>query len=150
MRSNDAYIGLPHDVFCFTMLQEIVARAIGREIGTYRHFVGSMHLYEEHRQLAQNLINEGYQARIEMPPMPVGDPWASIEIVLAAEARIRTAEIFDADLLGLDPYWCDLVRMLQIFFSRDDQYIATLRDSMSFQRYRPYISSRMGKGREAR
>lgn len=26
MRSNDVYWGLPHDVFCFTMLQEIVAR----------------------------------------------------------------------------------------------------------------------------
>ena len=28
MRSNDAYIGLPHDVFAFTMIQEIVARAL--------------------------------------------------------------------------------------------------------------------------
>ena len=26
MRSNDAYFGLPHDIFCFTMLQELVAR----------------------------------------------------------------------------------------------------------------------------
>jgi thymidylate synthase len=33
MRSNDAYLGLPHDVFCFTMLQEIIARSLGREIG---------------------------------------------------------------------------------------------------------------------
>ena len=24
LRSNDAYLGLPHDVFCFTMLQEIM------------------------------------------------------------------------------------------------------------------------------
>src|SRR5690606_4963573 len=23
MRSNDAFLGLPHDIFCFTMLQEI-------------------------------------------------------------------------------------------------------------------------------
>lgn len=29
MRSNDAYIGLPHDVFCFTMLQEVLARTLG-------------------------------------------------------------------------------------------------------------------------
>ena len=52
MRSNDAYIGLPHDVFCFTMLQEIVARSLNREIGSYRHFVGSMHLYDPDRSRA--------------------------------------------------------------------------------------------------
>lgn len=146
MRSNDAYIGLPHDVFCFTMLQEVIARTLDCEIGIYRHFVGSMHLYDTDRPQAQSLIDEGFQSRIEMPPMPVGDPWPAIRSVLAAEARIRTGEIFDAGLLGLDPYWCDLVRMLQIFFSEDDQYIETLRDNMSFKRYRPYILSRMGKG----
>lgn len=32
MRSNDAYIGLPHDVFAFTMLQEIIANTIGVEL----------------------------------------------------------------------------------------------------------------------
>jgi len=46
MRSNDAYLGLPHDTFCFTMLQEIVARSIGAELGIYRHFAASMHIYE--------------------------------------------------------------------------------------------------------
>ena len=35
MRSNDAFIGLPHDIFAFTMLQEIMARSLGLELGTY-------------------------------------------------------------------------------------------------------------------
>ena len=60
MRSNDAFIGFPHDVFCFTMLQEIVARAIDLEVGSYRHFVGSMHLYDTDRLHARNLIEEGF------------------------------------------------------------------------------------------
>ena len=47
MRSNDAFLGLPHDVFSFTMLQEIVARTLGIELGSYKHAVGSLHLYEE-------------------------------------------------------------------------------------------------------
>jgi thymidylate synthase len=145
MRSNDAYIGLPHDVFCFTMLQEIIARTLDCEIGSYRHFVGSMHLYETDRSRAQSLVEEGFQSRIEMPPMPAGDPWPAIRSVLAAEARIRTGESFDANILGLDPYWSDLIRILQIFFSLDDQYKGALRDVMSFQRYRPYISSRLGR-----
>jgi thymidylate synthase len=144
MRSNDAYIGLPHDVFCFTMLQEVVARSLDQEVGRYTHFVGNMHLYDEHRALAQNLVDEGYQARIEMPPMPRGDPWQSIGTVLAAEARIRTGEVFDANLPGLDPYWSDLIRILQTFIS-DDERIDTLKGSMSFQRYAPYILSRKGR-----
>ncbi len=44
MRSNDAYIGLPHDVFCFTMLQELLARTLGVGVGRYYHFAMSMHL----------------------------------------------------------------------------------------------------------
>lgn len=149
MRSNDAYIGFPHDVFCFTMLQEIVGRTLGCELGGYRRFVGSMHLYDTDRPHAANLIEEGFQSRIEMPPMPVGDPWPAIGVVLAAEARIRSGQFFDANLLGLDPYWSDLIRMLQVFFSHDDKCIETLRDSMSFQRYRPYIESRLSKVRDA-
>jgi thymidylate synthase len=120
MRSNDAYIGLPHDVFCFTMLQEIVARSINREIGSYRHFVGSMHLYDRDRVHAESLVGEGFQSRIAMPPMPAEDPWPAIAVVLAAEARIRVGEMFDASQLGLDPYWSDLIRLLQIFSSHDD------------------------------
>ena len=149
MRSNDAYIGLPHDVFCFTMLQEIVARSINREIGSYRHFVGSMHLYDPDRAHAASLIGEGFQSRVAMPPMPVGDPWPAIAAVLAAEARIRSGEMFDANQLGLDPYWSDLIRLLQIFSSHDEPYIETLSDSMSFQRYRLYIASRIERAHDA-
>jgi len=37
MRSNDAVWGLPHDVFCFTMIQEMMARALDAELGEYYH-----------------------------------------------------------------------------------------------------------------
>lgn len=38
MRSNDAYLGFPHDVFFFTMIQELVARSLGIRVGDYHHF----------------------------------------------------------------------------------------------------------------
>jgi thymidylate synthase len=147
MRSNDAYLGLPHDVFCFTMLQEIIARSLDCEIGSYRHFVGSMHLYDQDRPDAAALVDEGFQSRIEMPPMPLGDPWPSIDALLKAETRIRSGETFDANDLGLDLYWSDLVRLLQIFFSHDDKYMETVSDDMSFQRYRMYIAPRIARAR---
>jgi thymidylate synthase len=114
MRSNDAYLGLPHDVFAFTMLQEIVARAVGVELGEYIHFAGSLHLYAEHYEKADAYIREDWQALVPMPEMPGGDPWPSIAGVLAFEALSRdncASELPD----DMDPYWADLCRLLAAF-----------------------------------
>ena len=59
MRSNDVYLGLPHDVFSFTMIQELVARRLGAELGTYRHIVGSLHLYDRDNEAVSRYLNEG-------------------------------------------------------------------------------------------
>jgi len=47
MRSNDAWLGMPNDWFCFMMLQHLVAGFIGCEVGRYIHQAGSLHLYEK-------------------------------------------------------------------------------------------------------
>jgi thymidylate synthase len=145
MRSNDAYFGLPHDVFCFTMLQEIVARALGCELGSYRHFAGSMHIYKERWDDAQHFVDERYQPRIAMPPMPVGDPWPAISTVLDVEQRIRKGDDVDVGALtSLSDYWRDLLRIVQIFFAKEDHAkIAKVADQFSFKRFRPYILGRM-------
>jgi thymidylate synthase len=143
MRSNDAYLGLPHDVFCFTMLQEIVAKSLDCEIGEYRHFVGSMHLYDSDKDDAEALIGEDFQSRVQMPAMPAGDPWKAIGAILEAESRIRNGDRLDADEYGLQPYWADLIRLLQVFFSKDAAYIRDLMTKMDYQRFRPYILSRI-------
>ena len=72
MRSNDAFRGLPHDAFSFTMIQEIMARILGHELGTYTQFVGSLHLYDSDLQLSRQYLEEGWQPtqRVAMPPMP--------------------------------------------------------------------------------
>src|SRR5690606_23406544 len=44
MRSNDVFLGLPHDIFAFTIIQEIMARSLGCDLGDYKHFVCSLHL----------------------------------------------------------------------------------------------------------
>src|SRR5579859_5692389 len=118
MRSNDAYRGLPHDVFCFTMLQEIMARTIGADVGTYKHAVGSLHLYKKDLMMAQQFLEEGLQQTVgvAMPEMPAGDPWPSIGIMLKAESQIRMAGKVDDVILGTAaPYWADLIRLLMVF-----------------------------------
>lgn len=149
MRSNDAYIGLPHDVFCFTMLQEIIARSLNVELGTYKHFVGSLHLYEKDIGGASQYLEEGWQSStISMPLMPVTDPWPAIKVLLKAESDIRGNAEIELDKLGLDPYWADLVRLLQIFRhykNKEANEIARIKEEMSSHIYGAYIEKQQRK-----
>jgi thymidylate synthase len=150
MRSNDVWLGLSHDVFCFTMLQEIVARSLAVELGAYKHAVGSLHLYVKSLENARSFLDEGWQStQSPMPPMPTGDPWPSIASLLRAESSIRTAGTLDDGILGdVDPYWADLIRLLQVFRSKKDkdaERIKELRGRMSSKVYFPFIDKVLGQ-----
>jgi len=56
MRSNDIVWGLTYDLFVFTMIQEYVARRLGLILGRYYHNAGSLHLYERHFSMADDII----------------------------------------------------------------------------------------------
>ena len=117
MRSNDAYFGLPHDVFSFTMIQELAARTLGCELGTYSHYAGSLHIYADYLDAAKQYIEEGWQDReyAAMPRMPAGDPWPSVRSWLKSEEAIRAGRRLPKCLVrDLDDYWSDLVRLLQV------------------------------------
>ena len=91
MRSNDVFRGLPHDLFCFTMLQELIARSVGVELGSYHHMVGSSHMYEEDAKQLEEFIAEGWQATtLAMPTMPLGDPCSGVTHLLNVERQLRT------------------------------------------------------------
>ena len=144
MRSNDAYKGLPHDVFSFTMMQEIMACALGVDVGTYKHFAGSFHLYDENRGAAERFLGEGFQStQRAMPTMPQGNPWPSIKIVLEAESALRKGSTLPTDhLQHLDGYWADLIRLLQVFRLGRDQRPDEIRKmvpDLCSDTYRPFI-----------
>lgn len=149
MRSNDVFLGLPHDVFCFTMIQEIIARSLSVELGYYKHSVGSIHLYEENEGEASQFLGEGWQStEMAMPPMPVGDQWPAIQAFLEAEEGLRTKGDIVIDLLDLEPYWADLIRLLQIFrYWKDNNKgeIIDLRNRMSSNIYNSFINSKLNR-----
>lgn len=148
MRSNDAFVGLPHDVFAFTMLQEIFARTLGVELGSYRHAVGSLHLYKRDRANARDYLKEGWQATIAMPRMPRGNPWPQLRKLVRAEAAIRSGK--SVRLGAFDSYWGDLARLLMIyrrFKDRNSVSIVRLKREMAARIYDPYIEDkRVGAG----
>lgn len=147
MRSNDAYLGLPHDVFCFTMLQEIIARSLDVEIGQYSHAVGSLHLYEKDKIAAEQYLNEGFQSsKLRMPDMPTGDPWPSIRKMLELEKIIRENENQDLLSYDLDAYWLDIAYLLKIhtLFERElYDSIESIKQKISTPAYNRFIEKRI-------
>lgn len=148
MRSNDAWLGLPHDIFCFTMIQEIVARSIGVDVGSYKHAIGSLHLYDRDANHASAFLAEGYQpTSTTMPAMPEGDPRPAIERFLQFEQRIRGGGAVGSDELSkLEGYWADLVRLLQTygaFRAKDGKEIERTRARMQSPSYDPFIAAKL-------
>ena len=147
MRSNDAFWGLPHDVFSFTMLQEIMARMLEIELGEYSHFAGSLHVYDRHAAEVERFLAEGVQGTVEaaMLPMPPANPWPSIRVFRRAEAAIRTGLPLEEEVNTLDSYWQDLVRLLMVFrHSKNNEFkaISRIKDEMVDRVYREYIAMR--------
>lgn len=144
MRSNDAYVGLPHDIFAFTMLQEIMARSLNAELGFYRHSVGSLHLYEPNVDAANRYLSEGFQDTKPMPIMPKKDPWDSIGVLKKAEESLRLGDT--SPIQGLkdqvEPFWADLIRILEIFAlnksGADKRAIVAIKNDMKSDVYESY------------
>lgn len=152
MRSNDAYWGLPHDVFAFTMLQELVARAVGVDVGEYKHCVGSLHLYDYHHESAKAFLGEAWQGTVPMPEMPEGEPWPSVGEVQRAERVLREGGQYSLAGTSLTPYWQDLVRLLMAYRAdrnKDIGALRTFRGEMSSTSYRVFIDARIDKLEEA-
>jgi len=165
MRSNDVIKGLPHDVFSFTTLQEIAARELDKELGSYYHSVASLHLYDDKeddkpRSQAERYLAEGLHEHVPMPAMPKGNPWDSLNRVIEAEAQIRGAKDDGGSIEGLNPYWMDFVWLLRIhreFKSLDtrsapiaERYavlrpIAEMMKELSSDVYKLYVQDRLNR-----
>jgi thymidylate synthase len=146
MRSNDATLGLPHDIFAFTMLQEIIARSIGAKLGSYHHSVGSLHMYLKHAEKARKYLEEGWQETIEMPEMPDGDPWPHVERLVEAERSIRTAGISAADFHDLPTYWFQLALLLEFHYSSKNSNLAGMARAaklLGLSVYDPHIRQKL-------
>jgi len=58
MRSNDVWFGLPYDIFCFMMLQQMIADELGLRYGFYQHQPGSLHIYDKHMSKAKEINDQ--------------------------------------------------------------------------------------------
>lgn len=92
MRSNDAWLGLPYDVFQFTQLQRSLARSLGVSPGEYTHTAASLHLYESD---LDNVVNIKTNFMPAWEPDGIGDTLETIPTVMQ---RARMIGAWPGDL----------------------------------------------------
>lgn len=91
MRSNDAWLGLPYDVFQFTQLQRTVANLLGVFPSTYTHHAVSLHLYQSDVNHVRRLeIDEDHVA--EWLPRGLGQNGQTFEQVRNAAELLILAD----------------------------------------------------------
>jgi len=66
MRSQDAVWGLTNDVACFHFLWEMLAKMLRVPQGTYTHKVDSLHVYERHFKMLDELLKQGMNGYYEV------------------------------------------------------------------------------------
>jgi len=79
--------------------------------------------------------------------MPPGDPWPAVEVFRQAEQAIRNGqELANGALKNVNPYWSDLIRLLQVFRSLKDKTfdrVKVLRREISSEVYHLFIDQRV-------
>ncbi|HJO92326.1 MAG TPA: thymidylate synthase [Victivallales bacterium] len=68
MRSNDLIYGLTYDLpwFCYTQAE--IANRTNNEVGQYKHYAASLHVYEKHFDMLEKIANHG-QSLLFKPPI---------------------------------------------------------------------------------
>lgn len=55
MRSNDLIYGFTYDLPWFCLVQKKMAKKLNKEVGSYYHYTQSMHIYEKHFKILENI-----------------------------------------------------------------------------------------------
>lgn len=153
MRSNDAWLGLPYDVFNFTMIQQFIAALLQVEPGWYHHQVGSMHLYGSNKEQAEKLLAESpdkipvISNKLVVAPMPpeVMTVFTGISL-LDKDVSAEDHESW-LDLSGVRNYvdWLDLLELCCFKFSKRDDLLPPKYQSLT-EYWRSYGAEQASPG----
>lgn len=90
MRSNDLIFGTTNDAFCFWGIGQLlywclVAERPTLKMGTYTHFANSLHIYERHFKMVEQIIADGMSGYnpIAVPMMTPGEA----QLLVASQGR---------------------------------------------------------------
>jgi hypothetical protein len=139
MRSSNVVRLLAHDIFTYTMLVELVAAAIDRDLGTLHVFCLSSHVYSDEMDRALAWLRTPVEARevAQMSPIPCAEPLSDARAFARAESRLRALptridgrvarDEFEAARRLLPDYWLGCVAVLLRPRLGDDSQAVALR-----------------------
>lgn len=91
MRSNDAWLGLPYDMFQFTQLQLTLCHILALSPGTYTHTAWSLHLYEENVAASYEVVDRATDGEPIYHPAGIGHPGGgNLDDVLRELTHVQT------------------------------------------------------------
>jgi thymidylate synthase len=127
MRSSDLILGIAYDVPAFTMFQEMLALELGVGLGTYTHVSNSLHIYERHfgmveEMLKDSAIQQSQMMQISRGEIPFMGPVLPIKEMMVFEKYLRTSDsssqidtlLGEIDFLDVEDisYWKDWGKIL--------------------------------------
>ena len=92
-RSADAFLGVPFNIASYALLTHIMAASTGLRVGEFIHTFGDLHLYDNHREQAAQLLARRPRLLPQLRPVPALDP------IAYSSLKIR-----DFVLDGYDPW----------------------------------------------
>jgi thymidylate synthase len=103
-------LGMPYDIFLFTMWQEMMAAELQLDVGPYHHVVGSLHIYESNLEWSKEILC----ARSSITePMPRMLTLTGIDALLQGEPQTRNPEADQIYPEGANGYWFGLLEVLR-------------------------------------
>jgi thymidylate synthase len=84
MRSQDAWLGLPYDVFTNTVLQELLAGWLEVDVGPYVHSMDSLHLYRDDSSGAADVVMTGADPTGDIDDVDLSLPFDAMDAILVA------------------------------------------------------------------
>lgn len=122
-RANDVMDDLAAAVFSFTFVQELAARLLTLELGTYTHHAGSMHIQDVEHSRAERILShaESSTSPVSFPNlrMPRDTTMGAVRELCIQEQLLRGNQIRHTpesiEELDLDRYWQQLVALLEAY-----------------------------------
>jgi len=100
MRSNDLYLGTPHNFVQFTTLQEVLAGWLGIEPGNYVQIADSLHVYE-HDLPALSIADVPHALNTDTLALPKPEFDRVLPLLGAAIDRLRTTNLVQSEFSAL-------------------------------------------------
>jgi thymidylate synthase len=116
MRSNDIWLGMPYDIWCFSQIQEIIANCCDVGVGDYTHTVGSLHIYDRNEPAIQERRNAvQYYESEGMNDMLLDD----VVQLVQAEESIRLNKSHVSNWAPISEFASDAIQLIHEWSTKD-------------------------------